>query len=671
MKSFKNNLIACFMLLILTVVVISTSDAQETKFRDQAWRYGITAGVQFNTASLGWQNLHQDISTGLWDDNFHSPENDIDLVDGTGMGLYGGLFGAYLSDSWWGIQFRICYDERNALINDITQSPELTGTPTPSFDTKMTYISFAPSFRIDQPWIPDLNLHVGFFINANLVGTYIYKPDKDEDFTEPEVDVENRNIATYGLQGGLAYDFKLLDINKKSAMYVAPFFDVSWLVNQRKSEGQPSQNSVTDIWSTLSYRVGFKIALDYRQYAKEEMTDSYIPPMSPRSTVRTKKVAVEMPIDNVILTRNVKGYFPILPYVFFEKSSRQIPSRYTVLSKADARNFKESDLEDIMKGDLTTKETNIDQLMKTYYNVLNIYGDRMRNNPNEKLVLRGSDPEEKDAQASADVVKKYLVDNFGIDPNRITVETDPPFSPSGSAYTEEVSKRLIDNENRRVKFVFNNPEMTKPVEYTIRDESSIDNDMFFSIDRSVNIKSWDITITGEGKTMYFGPYYYKYARINPSELMRFLKTGEYNAKVEITDRNGSKIEENVAFKLTKETEIRNASRYLMLFDYNSNDAIRSYENKIRREIAPAIVTGNKVIVHGHTDNIGTAAGNQKLSQERAEEVKKIIDNHLTKENRKADVRAIGVGQNVVQYSFNNRYPEGRMYNRNIFIEIMK
>ncbi len=109
----------------------------------------------------------------------------------------------------------------------------------------------------------------------------------------------------------------------------------------------------------------------------------------------------------------------------------------------------------------------------------------------------------------------------------------------------------------------------------------------------------------------------------------------------------------------------------MLFDYNSNDAVRTYENKIQREIAPAIVTNGNVIVHGHTDNIGTEEGNQKLSQERADEVKKIIDNQLTKENRKANIKAIGVGQDIVQYSFNNRYPEGRMYNRNIFVEVLK
>lgn len=657
MKSYVTRLFMSITLTIAAMIIsFSCVYAQKTTFRDQAWRYGITGALQYNSASLGWQTLHGN------QDNFHSPENNIDRVDGNGFGAYGGIFGAYLSESWWGLELRVCYDERNALVVDDTRLPQ------PSFDTRMNYLSFALSFRIDQHLVPNLYLHLGPFINANLSGNYYYKADKNQDDADEELfEVSKRNIATYGIQGGLGYDFRLAEINSNSAMYLTPFFDMSWLVNQRKSEGQPSQNSITDIWSTLSYRVGLKFSLDYIKNIKKEIYLSDIPP----SIKRTDNVIVEMPTDNIILTKNVKGYFPIIPYVFFNKQSQAIPSRYKLLSKQDASNFKESDLENFMAGELSTKETNIDQLMRAYYNLINIFGDRMRNNPKEDLVLIGSDPEDFDALLSANAIKMYLVDNFGINANRIKIEVEPPNKPSGSFYTEESSKSLIDDENRRVRFAFNNPDMLKPVEYTIRDESSIDNDMFFSIKYGVDFKSWDMTISGEGKTMYFGPYQSSYARINPAELMRFLESGKYNANIVITHQNGIKTDENVVFKLTKNREIKNASRYLMLFDYNSKDAIRSFEKIIRKEIVPGIISESKVYVHGHTDNIGTAEGNLKLSQERANEVKSIIDDQLTKENRKANITTIGVGQNKVQYSFDNIYPEGRMYNRNIFVETFK
>jgi len=81
--------------------------------------------------------------------------------------------------------------------------------------------------------------------------------------------------------------------------------------------------------------------------------------------------------------------------------------------------------------------------------------------------------------------------------------------------------------------------------------------------------------------------------------------------------------------------------------------------------------GNTVIIHGHTDIIGNVAGNQKLSQERADQAKKIVDDELGKENKKIDVQSIGIGQTIMQYTFDNGTPEGRMYNRNVFIEIIQ
>jgi outer membrane protein OmpA-like peptidoglycan-associated protein len=81
--------------------------------------------------------------------------------------------------------------------------------------------------------------------------------------------------------------------------------------------------------------------------------------------------------------------------------------------------------------------------------------------------------------------------------------------------------------------------------------------------------------------------------------------------------------------------------------------------------------GNTVIIHGHTDIIGNEAANQTLSQQRADQAKRIVDDQLGIENKKVNVSAIGIGQTNMQYSFDNDYPEGRMYNRNVFVEIIQ
>ena len=197
---------------------------------------------------------------------------------------------------------------------------------------------------------------------------------------------------------------------------------------------------------------------------------------------------------------------------------------------------------------------------------------------------------------------------------------------------------MINDENRRVVFVFSNPDMLKPVPYTIRDESSIDNDMIFSIGNNVVFKSWELFVTGEDRSLNFGPYKFNWERINPAPLMRGLDEGKFNAKVVITMQDGQQVIEYVDFKLYKERELKNASRYLMIFDYNKSDPVMVYETKIRNEITPGMNTGNTVIIHGHTDIIGNEAGNQKLSQERADQAKLIVDNELVKENKKVNVQ---------------------------------
>ncbi|MBK9248308.1 MAG: outer membrane beta-barrel protein [Ignavibacteria bacterium] len=646
-----------FMLGTLLVLTFGTMQAQENKFRNSSWRYGMNLAGQLNAAGLGWQQLHGT------DANFHSPENNIDYVDGTGGGLYIGLFGEYLSTSWWGVQLRASYDPKNTLVIDDTRFP------LPSFDTKVSYLTIEPLLRIDQHAIPNLNFAIGPIIGVNLGASYIYNSDYNNTtqdpsaFTEPEADVKDFNGLTYGWQAGIAYDIKAATINDRTTMLLSPFFDCAWLVNQKQSVNEPEQGSVSDVWSTFSYRLGVRLSFDYSSVAT--VADATATPEP------SKRVEIILPPENTILTKNIKGYFPIHPYVFFEKGSTEIPARYTMLSRADAQNFKESDLENFMKGDLTVKETNVNQLMKSYYNVMNIYADRMRENPSEKLTLRGSDPDEKSGESYALKVKNYLVTTFGIDADRISIVTASPKKPSGTAYSDPAFAGLIDDENRRVVFEFSNPDMLKSLTYTIRDESSIDNDMIFTIGKDVKFDSWDMTITGEGRSLYFGPFGYNSERINPAELMRFLESGSYNAKIMITEKSGKMSEENIAFKLNKSKELKNASRYLMLFDYDKSDAIAKYENKIRSEITPGLVAGNRVIVHGHTDVIGNPAGNQALSQERSNQAKSIIDDQLAKEGKVVDVRSIAIGQSQNQYSFTNRYPEGRMYNRNVFVEVIQ
>jgi hypothetical protein len=656
MKNCTDRIWTAVVIALSFMGIGGTTYAQDAPFRRATWRYGWQVAANYNSASLGYQNLHEPYP------NFDKPNSETEEnVNGTAFAGYGGMLFEYLSDSWWGVQFRASYDSRDALVKDIY------ATPNTEYDVQMRYLAIEPALRIDQHLLPNLSFTAGPLLAIKLMAEYDYRPDVDGPWTENDVKVTDCNGVSWGVTGGVAYDVKITRMSS-FIVYVSPFVDYSWIAAQRKSVLTETQNSTNDIWSTQTIRFGVRMSWEFDNTAEEAGAVPYpIPVSQPTGNL----VSVDMPRNHQIVTKNVTGYFPILPYVFFDRGSNAIPSRYVTLTQPEAQQFDESDLSNSLKGDMTVKETNVNQLMVVYYNVMNVYAERMRRHSDEQLVLRGSDPDQENGEVYATAVKKYLVDAYNIDESRIKIETELARKPSGSALTDPAFAGLIDDENRRVMFVFSNEDMYKPVPYTIRDISSIDNDMVFRLGKDVPFKSWSVSFIGKSETVKYGPFTTRIARINPASLMIGMEEATFNARVEITLQNGSTVGENNEFTLVKVRDVRNASRYLMVFDYNKSDPVLVYETKIRKEIAPGMATGNTVIVHGHTDIIGSEAQNQDLSQRRAEQAKRIIDDQLGKENKSVDVQAIGIGQTKMQYTFDNRNPEGRMYNRNVFVEIIQ
>ncbi len=648
-------------LAVLMLLIGSTMTAQDTNFRQRALRWGGSLGFNFNEASLGFQNLHEPFP------NFDKPNTDNEKVNGNGTGIYAGVLVEYLSKSWWGVQIRASYDMRDATVTDIFATPQT------EFITRMAYLTFEPALRIDQHLVPNLSFTAGPVIAANLTGTYDFKADANGPVTNLDIGVPDRSVVSLGASFGTAYDIEI-SRGQNTSVFLSPFFDYSWIAAQRKAVVDATQNSVQDIWSTQTFRVGLRVSWELRKPLDQNTyVAPYVAPAKPAAAPppSENRFYAILPDGNTIMHKSVEGYFPVHPYVFFDKGSQEIPSRYTKLSKTDAGNFTTDDLGNFTKGENTEKQTNINQLMKVYYNVLNIYGDRMRKSPNTLVTLRSSDPEDREAQIAANRVKSYLVDNFGIAANRITIDVDEPRSPSGSELTNPDYINMINDENRRVKMVFTNADMYKAVPYTITDESPFENDMIFNIETKVRFKSWRVSITGENRTMEAGPFRGRTAAIDLTTIMGDLKEGEFRAAVSFSLQDGREVTEYLDFKMYHGDLVSNARRYLMVFDYNQSDAVRVYENRLRKEIVPGMESGNTVYVHGHTDIIGDEEGNQTLSQARADEAKTIIVDELGRTSKDVKVVAIGIGQQQMQYTFDNRLPEGRMYNRNVFVEVVR
>jgi outer membrane protein OmpA-like peptidoglycan-associated protein len=96
-----------------------------------------------------------------------------------------------------------------------------------------------------------------------------------------------------------------------------------------------------------------------------------------------------------------------------------------------------------------------------------------------------------------------------------------------------------------------------------------------------------------------------------------------------------------------------------------------YEKYLTEIVTPKIPVGGTVIIHGHTDIIGDEAHNQELSMARANEVRGILENALTKAGRtdvKFEVYGFGEDQNMAPFA--NGSPEERFYNRTVVIDII-
>jgi outer membrane protein OmpA-like peptidoglycan-associated protein len=112
-------------------------------------------------------------------------------------------------------------------------------------------------------------------------------------------------------------------------------------------------------------------------------------------------------------------------------------------------------------------------------------------------------------------------------------------------------------------------------------------------------------------------------------------------------------------------------RFSIIYEFNESKAINMYEQYLTGVVVPKIPAGGTVIIHGYTDIIGEEEYNQTLSLARANDVRNILVNGLTKAG-KTDVRfeVYGFGEDEKLSPFENKYPEERFYNRTVIIDIV-
>jgi len=360
----------------------------------------------------------------------------------------------------------------------------------------------------------------------------------------------------------------------------------------------------------------------------------------------------------------IKEFFPLLNYIFFDHNSALIGDKYVKLNKNNTHNFDESKLKP-------------DQL-EIYYNILNIFGQRLNKFRTAKLKIFGCNSnveEEKNntnlTSVRAEIIKNYLVEVWGIATDRISIQTkNLPDKPSNPRHTSGAE------ENRRVELYSDVEEILDPVQIESNTFICEPELLHLKVDakkRSL-VHSWALIVSQDDeiitnvKHSEILPEYIQWnvakqianKRILNSDLTvgitTFDRTGTQSGSITSSIPLSLRTIEKKKFDKAEDKYIEKLS--LVLFDFNSSQ-LSSRNQRILFKVKNSIKPNSTLFMKGYTDSIGTESGNLKLSQSRGKnamiELKKLLKPETTM------LFYDGFGE--INPLYDNGSPEGRFYNR--------
>lgn len=352
--------------------------------------------------------------------------------------------------------------------------------------------------------------------------------------------------------------------------------------------------------------------------------------------------------------------FPLLPYVFFNENDATLSNTVQKLRTKEEANFTENDLPQ--------------STYQVYFNLLNVIGSRMNQFPNTKITVVGNNNNtglEKNNKAlskeRAETVKRYLVDVWGINSNRISIETrNLPQNAANNTITEGLV------ENRRAEIYSTSKEIMKPItimEYTksvtppkIKFTTAIQSDVGIKSSKMTVSQSGDVlkTFTNEHETMIWDIEKGKFPQLEAL----------IDANFEVTDNKNNTVKVDESIKLQqltikkKREELIDDKRVekfaLILFDYDKS-TLKPEHQSILNDIKNRIEPNSKVTISGYADATGEQNYNKELATRRTAAIVKVLN--VAPDN--LEVNNIGSDELL----FENNSPFGRSFCRTVTIKI--
>jgi outer membrane protein OmpA-like peptidoglycan-associated protein len=630
-KLFSHSLMLFGMGMALTA---QAQDRPQPKF----W-FGASAAGNFNFYTGTTQTLN---STTKAPAAFHK---------GFGVRPYGSLLVEYRPHPVWGLMFNVAYDGRGGSFHKAVTPCNCDE----SLKTNVSYLTFEPSLRM-APFKNGFYLFLGGAYSINLTNSFTYKQANRPDVKGNFSDTRGSMFST---QIGAGYDIPLSSATNTTQVNLSPF------ISYHPYFGQDVRN--VESWSLNTLRVG--VALKFGKGKSPKPVEELTPTAAAEVPIL---FSVRAPLM-VPLKRKIKETFPLRNYVFFDKSSSEIPNRYVKLNKEQAASFKSAQLQEPDPKDMSGRSH---RQLSVYHNVLNILADRMKENPTTTVTLVGSSAGKGPVLGKeyAESAKRYLVNVFGINESRITTEgRDQPLLPSEHP-GGKIDLELLRAGDRRVDIVSSSPVLLAPVLISALQTDPMDSRIIFTNGGSKEyLKSWSLEVADEnGKIQKFGPYTREVESISGNTILGNRQEGNYKVVMIGQTKDGNVIRKESALHLVRNADPKEeALRYSILFDFDKTKTVATYEKFITETIAPLVTDNSTVIIHGHSDIIGDPEHNMKLSQDRAIEARNILESALVKAGRTGiKYEVFGFGDDTGAAPFANGLPEERFYNRTVIIDII-
>lgn len=361
------------------------------------------------------------------------------------------------------------------------------------------------------------------------------------------------------------------------------------------------------------------------------------------------------------------SHYPLLPVVFFDRQSAELPKRYDrCTSPEEVATFSETD---IPGGTL-----------QQYYRLLDIMGKRLQRFPDATIQLTGHTSAEEPrrfARQRAETIRQYWQKIWHIDTGRVDI-TDAPVKKVKQIITEVEDLRRVDIHS-------DNWNLIRPITqvdsllYPSEDILSLtlhngveqqDVDSRWLIVVCDSIRTYTLATLGAvdigtlDTTFLWNPYdvYERYVPVKSLDLQLVtrLKDG----------RTLASTPEHIDIHLWSREEVAyGCSRSLIrqsLFTYRPYEVENSMDDNIISDYLLSYLTdSSRIEILGHTGRRHTDALNRNISLARANRVMEIV---REKGPATIQIEARGVGEE--DPLFTNELPEGRWFNETVQIIVL-